>query len=69
MGDEAMPADPFREGQPDFGQLAALNFGFWSAHVAAGFKEDAAMQLTTAYMSMLVASAAAQSSPGEPEQM
>ncbi len=68
MGDEAMPRDPFREGQPDFGQLAALNYGFFSAHVAAGFSGDHAMQLTSAYMTMVVASAVAQQ-PGEPGQV
>ena len=49
MGDE-MPADPFREGQIDWGWLAGQDAAFLSAHVAAGMSEAAALELTKAHM-------------------
>jgi hypothetical protein len=69
VGDE-MPADPFREGQLDWGPLAANNFAFFSSHLAAGFSEGQAIELTARYLSFVVgviyASQAGQP-PGEPE--
>jgi len=53
MGDE-MPADPFREGQLDWGPLAANNFAFFSSHLAAGFSETLALELTARYLSFVV---------------
>ena len=53
MGDE-MPADPFREGQLDWGPLAANNFAFFSSHLAAGFSEAQALELTGRYLSFVV---------------
>ena len=53
MGDE-MPADPFREGQLDWGPLAANNFAFFSSHLAAGFSEGQALELTARYLSFVV---------------
>ena len=53
MGDE-MPADPFREGQLDWGPLAANNFAFFSSHLAAGFSEAQALELTARYLSFVV---------------
>jgi hypothetical protein len=53
VGDE-MPADPFREGQLDWGPLAANNFAFFSAHLAAGFSEGQALELTARYLSFVV---------------
>jgi len=53
VGDE-MPADPFREGQLDWGPLAANNFAFFSAHLAAGFSEGQSLELTARYLSFVV---------------
>ena len=53
MGDE-MPADPFREGMPDWGPLAANHFAFFTAHLAAGFSEGQALDLTGRYLSFVV---------------
>jgi len=53
MGDE-MPADPFREGQPEWGPLAANNHAFFVAHLAAGFSEAHALELTARYLSFVV---------------
>ena len=53
MGDE-MPADPFRDGQLDWGPLAANNFAFFAAHLAAGFTEQQALDLTGRYLSFVV---------------
>lgn len=68
MGDE-MPADPFREGQVDWGPLAANNFAFFSSHLAAGFSEAVALELTARYLSFVVGvifagQAAQQEEPG-----
>jgi hypothetical protein len=67
MGDE-MPADPFREGQPDWGPLAANDFAFFSAHMAAGFTEAQALELTSRYLafalSIIYAGQAQQPEPG-----
>ena len=53
MGDE-MPADPFREGGVDWGPLAANHFAFFSSHLAAGFTEGQALELTARYLSFMV---------------
>jgi hypothetical protein len=53
MGDE-MPADPFRDGMPDWGPLAANNFAFFASHLAAGFTEAQALDLTGRYLSFVV---------------
>jgi hypothetical protein len=53
MGDE-MPADPFRDGQPEWGPLAANNHAFFVAHLAAGFSEAQALELTARYLSFVV---------------
>jgi len=53
VGDE-MPADPFRDGMLDWGPLAANNFAFFSAHLAAGFSEGQALELTARYLSFVV---------------
>ena len=39
--DHEMPADPFRDGMLDWGPLAAGNFAFFTAHLAAGFTRGA----------------------------
>lgn len=49
-----MPSDPFREGQIDWGPFAANNFAFFSSHLAAGFPENVALELTARYMSFVV---------------
>lgn len=69
MGDE-MPADPFRDGQMDWGPIAAYSFSFFSAHVAAGFNEMQALDLTGRYQSYLLTvifanQAAQQQEPGQ----
>ena len=55
VGDEQpMPSDPFREGQMDWGPFAAANFAFFAAHIAAGFTEQQAMELTGRYLNFVV---------------
>ena len=49
-----LPADPFREGMLDWGPLAAGNFAFFTAHLAAGFSEGQALELTARYLSFMV---------------
>lgn len=49
-----MPADPFRDGQLDWGPLAANNFAFFAAHLAAGFTEAQGIELTARYLSFVV---------------
>lgn len=67
MSDE-MPADPFRDGQPEWGPLAANNHAFFVAHLAAGFSEAHALELTARYLSFVVsliyANQAQQQDPG-----
>ena len=53
MPDE-MPSDPFREGQPDWSGIAANNHAFFVAHLAAGFSEPNALELTSRYLSFVV---------------
>lgn len=69
MGDEQMPSDPFREGQPDWGPLAANNAAFLSAHIAAGMAEPHALELTKTYLqwwlSVMLATSAAQQAPDQ----
>jgi hypothetical protein len=67
MGDE-MPADPFREGQPDWGPIAASDFAFFSAHLAAGFTEGQALDLTGRYLSFMVSVIFANQAAQQPEQ-
>ena len=49
-----MPSDPFREGQVDWSGIAASNHAFFVAHLAAGFSESQALELTSRYMSFVV---------------
>ena len=67
--DDAMPADPFREGQPDWNPLAANNHAFFVAHLAAGFSEAHALELTARYLafalSVIYAGQAEQPEPGQ----
>ena len=69
MGDE-MPADPFRDGMPDWGPMAANHFAFFAAHLAAGFSEGQALDLTGRYLNFVVSvifanQAAQQQEPGD----
>ena len=52
--DHEMPADPFREGQVDWGPLAASHFAFFAAHLAAGFSESQALDLTGRYLGFVL---------------
>lgn len=63
-----MPADPFREGQIDWGPLAANNFAFFSSHLASGFSEGQALELTSRYMSFVVGVIYSQAAQQPPEQ-
>lgn len=49
-----MPADPFRDGNMDWGPLAANNFAFFAAHMASGFTEQQALDLTGRYLSLIL---------------
>jgi len=49
-----MPADPFREGQPDWSGLAASDCAFLSAHLAAGMAEMHAVELTKVYLNFML---------------
>lgn len=64
------PPDPFREGQPDWVPLAANNHAFFVAHLAAGFTEAQALELTARYLSFVVGIiyASQQQEPGDPAQ-
>lgn len=67
MPDDGMPADPFREGQIDWGWLAGHDAAFHAAHVAAGMSEPAALELTKAHMQfwlgVILANSASQQPP------
>jgi len=52
--DDGMPSDPFRAGTPDWSGIAANNHAFFMAHLAAGFSEAQAMELTARYMNFVV---------------
>ena len=52
--DHEMPADPFRDAMLDWGPLAAGNFAFFAAHLAAGFTETQSLELTARYLSFVV---------------
>ena len=67
MGDE-MPADPFREDVPDWGAVAANDFAFFSAHMAAGFTEQQALDLTGRYLTFVVSILFAGQAAQQPEQ-
>lgn len=54
MNDGPMPPDPFSDGMPDWGPLASANFAFFAAHMAAGFTEGQALDLTGRYLTFLV---------------
>ena len=62
-----MPADPFREGQIDWGWLANHDAAFFAAHVAAGLSETVSVELTKAHMQfwlgVMLANAAQQPEP------
>ena len=64
-----MPPDPFSPAAlPDLAQLAAGNFNWFSAHLAAGFTEGQALHLTTTYVTAILSvmlSNAAQQPPGQ----
>ena len=65
--DESMPADPFRDGQLDWNPLAAGNFAFFAAHLAAGFTEAQSLDLTGRYLSFVISVIFAnQAQPQEP---
>ena len=72
VGDEPMPSDPFREGQPDWGWLAGNDSAFFSAHVAAGMTEQHALELTKVYLNLMLgvmlASSAAQQQEQPPQE-
>ena len=51
---DEMPADPFRDGQIDWSGIAAGNHAFFVAHLAAGFSEQNALELTARYLSFVV---------------
>ena len=67
MPDDGMPADPFREGQIDWGWLAGQDAAFFAAHVAAGLTETVAVELTKAHMQfwlgIMLANSAAEQQP------
>lgn len=54
VADEGMPADPFREGQPDWSGLAANDASFFSAHVCAGMAPEHALELTKVYLNFML---------------
>ena len=65
-----MPPDPFAASAlPDLSQLAAGNYNWFAAHLAAGFSEGQALHLTTTYvtaiLSVMLSNAAAQERPGQ----
>jgi hypothetical protein len=72
MPDDAMPADPFREGLADWDPLAAGCAGLFSALVAHGMSEPNALELTGRYLHLMLSAMianslqAAQERPGEP---
>jgi hypothetical protein len=66
--DDGMPADPFREGQVDWGWLAGNDAGFFAAHAAAGMAENVALELTRTYLQFLLGVMLAGSAQQHPEQ-
>ena len=52
--DHEMPADPFRDGMPDWSPLAANHFSFFAAHLGAGFTEAQALDLTGRYLGFVL---------------
>jgi hypothetical protein len=52
--DHEMPADPFRDGMPDWGPLASNHFSFFAAHLGAGFTEAQALDLTGRYLGFVL---------------
>lgn len=67
---DGMPADPFREDQPDWGWLAGTNAAFLAAHIAAGMAESTALELTKVnlqfWLGVMLANSAAQQQPEQP---
>ena len=67
--DDAMPADPFREGQFDWTQFAAGDTAFFHAHLASGMAEIPALELTKEYMrfwlGVMLAGSQQQEEPGQ----
>jgi hypothetical protein len=66
--DHEMPADPFREGTPDWGAVAANDFAFFSSHLAAGFSEAQALDLTGRYLTFMISVLFAGQVAQQPEQ-
>ena len=65
--EQPMPSDPWREAQMDWGPLAAGNFAFFAAHLAAGFTEQQSMELTGRYLNFVVSVIFANQSRQQPE--
>ena len=65
---DGMPADPFREDQPDWGWLAGNDAAFLAAHVAAGMAEGAALELTKVYLQFMLGVFLANPAAQQPEQ-
>jgi hypothetical protein len=53
---------------PDWGPLAANHFSFFAAHLAAGFSEPQALDLTGRYLSFVVTVMFANQAAQQPEQ-
>ena len=51
---EEMPSGPFREGHAGWSGIAGNNHAFFVAHLAAGFSESQALELTSRYLSFVV---------------
>ena len=58
--DNEMPADPFRDGQPDLTGWAGNLYAWYSALQASGFSEARAFELTDTFLTMQMSSAAQQ---------
>jgi hypothetical protein len=64
--DESMPSDPFRAGTPDWSGIAANNHAFFMAHLAAGFSEAQAIELTARYLSFVMSVIFSHGAPQQP---
>lgn len=65
---DGMPADPFREDQPDWTWLAGQDTAFFAAHVAAGMAEAHALELTKVNLQFWLGVMLANSAAQQPEQ-
>jgi hypothetical protein len=65
MADSPMPPDPFSPALPDLSVLAAGNYNWFAAHLAAGFSEAQAMHLTTTYATAILSVIMAGPAPAE----